>query len=174
MQKSGLKRAPAPPATGPCRGPGMLPSPQAHQQKNVINSIMSILPDNRPITSLQIVEDSDKWVALLIVCRLVFCFYLVPFAASLSFILAYQEYLNKECPFYGCTLASASLGFDCGFLEYLCGGRYEKTWAVCWRLKISKWKYLISALITKVEVCPLASTEFQSNRSIILLNNWES
>ncbi|XP_067637238.1 multivesicular body subunit 12B [Eurosta solidaginis] len=29
-------------------------------QKNVINSIMSFLPDNRPITSLQIVEDYEK------------------------------------------------------------------------------------------------------------------
>lgn len=32
--------------------------PTAH--KNVINSIMSFLPDNRPITSLQIVEDFEK------------------------------------------------------------------------------------------------------------------
>lgn len=31
-------------------------------QKNVINSIMSFLPDNRPITSLQIVEDYEKYV----------------------------------------------------------------------------------------------------------------
>ncbi|XP_055380479.1 multivesicular body subunit 12A [Condylostylus longicornis] len=30
------------------------------QQQNVINSIMSFLPDNRPITSLQIVEDYEK------------------------------------------------------------------------------------------------------------------
>lgn len=29
-------------------------------QKNVITSIMSFLPDNRPITSLQIVEDYEK------------------------------------------------------------------------------------------------------------------
>lgn len=35
-------------------------SPALSQQKNVINSIMSILPDNRPITSLQIVEDSER------------------------------------------------------------------------------------------------------------------
>lgn len=38
---------------------GVLTSPQA-QQKNVISSIMSFLPDNRPITSLQIVEDYEK------------------------------------------------------------------------------------------------------------------
>lgn len=29
-------------------------------QKNVITSIMSFLPDNRPITSLHIVEDYEK------------------------------------------------------------------------------------------------------------------
>ncbi|XP_055841602.1 multivesicular body subunit 12A [Episyrphus balteatus] len=34
--------------------------PSAMPQKNVINSIMSFLPDNRPITSLQIVEDFEK------------------------------------------------------------------------------------------------------------------
>lgn len=34
--------------------------PSTMPQKNVINSIMSFLPDNRPITSLQIVEDFEK------------------------------------------------------------------------------------------------------------------
>lgn len=34
--------------------------PTTMPQKNVINSIMSFLPDNRPITSLQIVEDFEK------------------------------------------------------------------------------------------------------------------
>lgn len=32
------------------------------KDKNVNNLIMNILPDNRPITSLQIVEDYEKWV----------------------------------------------------------------------------------------------------------------
>lgn len=32
------------------------------KQKNVKNLIMGVLPDNRPITSLQIVEDHDKYV----------------------------------------------------------------------------------------------------------------
>lgn len=32
----------------------------SQQHKNVINSIMNFLPDNRPITSLQIVEDYEK------------------------------------------------------------------------------------------------------------------
>lgn len=35
------------------------------KQKNVKNTIISALPDNRPITSLQIVEDYDKCVSLL-------------------------------------------------------------------------------------------------------------
>ncbi|XP_037936118.1 multivesicular body subunit 12A-like [Teleopsis dalmanni] len=39
---------------------GILTSPTNISQKNVINSIMSFLPDNRPITSLQIVEDYEK------------------------------------------------------------------------------------------------------------------
>lgn len=34
------------------------------KQKNVKNLIMNVLPDNRPITSLQIVEDHDKYVQL--------------------------------------------------------------------------------------------------------------
>lgn len=33
---------------------------QCNQQKNVFNSIMSFLPDNRPITSIRIVEDYEN------------------------------------------------------------------------------------------------------------------
>lgn len=35
--------------------------------KNVKNLIMNVLPDNRPITSLQIVEDHEKYVFLYII-----------------------------------------------------------------------------------------------------------
>lgn len=47
-------------------GSGAAPKmfPISPPQKNVINSIMSFLPDNRPITSLQIVEDYEKYIHL--------------------------------------------------------------------------------------------------------------
>lgn len=33
---------------------------KTQQQKNILNTIISVLPDNRPITSLQLVEDYEK------------------------------------------------------------------------------------------------------------------
>ncbi|XP_058462300.1 multivesicular body subunit 12B [Malaya genurostris] len=33
---------------------------KSQQQKNILNTIISVLPDNRPITSLQLVEDFEK------------------------------------------------------------------------------------------------------------------
>lgn len=33
---------------------------KSQQQKNILNTIISALPDNRPITSLQLVEDYEK------------------------------------------------------------------------------------------------------------------
>lgn len=42
----------------------LAPNLKMSKQKNVKNLIMSVLPDNRPITSLQIVEDYDKYASI--------------------------------------------------------------------------------------------------------------